>query len=320
MQENVIKPAVSVIMNCLNCSKYLRESIDSVFTQTYQDWEIIFYDDCSTDNSLEIAKSYGSKVKCFKSDKIYSLGKVRNLAIQESQSDYIAFLDCDDVWLPNKLKKQIPLFEKDASVGIVCSRALFFDANGKDFKNQTKTLLHQGLVFGQLLKDYFLSLPTVVIRKKALLDLPEWFDEHFSQIEEMDVFLRIAHDWKVASVDEVLAKYRVHKESWTFTHAAFAPKEREMLIQKYSHYYPDFQEKYTHEIAMMRNQIGYETFSIYWLKCQAKEGRQAFKPFLRWNKKLIPYVFSYIMPASFFYFLIKMAIKIRILNKVAEFH
>ena len=100
-------PKVSIIMNCLNGEQYLKQAMDSVFKQTYDDWEAIFFDNTSTDNSAAIAKSYGERVRYFKSQTTYPLGKARNLAINETKGEFIAFLDCDDIWLPQKLEKQV---------------------------------------------------------------------------------------------------------------------------------------------------------------------------------------------------------------------
>ena len=87
---------VSIIMNCYNCAKYLEEAIDSIYAQSYDNWEIIFWDNCSTDNSALIAKSYDSKLKYFLAKEHTALGRARNLAIKEAKGGYIAFLDSDD--------------------------------------------------------------------------------------------------------------------------------------------------------------------------------------------------------------------------------
>ena len=100
---------VSVIMNCYNGEKYLREAIDSVYSQTYKDWEIIFWDNASTDRSAEIAKSYNSKLKYFRGEKTIPLGAARNKALEKCSGDYVAFLDCDDLWMEDRLKKQMEL-------------------------------------------------------------------------------------------------------------------------------------------------------------------------------------------------------------------
>lgn len=317
--EETKKPIVSIIMNCLNCSKYLKEALDSVFAQTYKDWEIIFWDDASTDNSAEIAKGYGEKVKYFRSEKTIPLGEARNLAVEKAEGKLIAFLDCDDIWMPEKLESQVPLFENDPEVGIVFSDAIFFTNNGEGFQNHGSKKPPEGRVFRQLFKNYFMCLPTVVIRKESLVGLNEWFDNRFRQIEEADLFLRIAHGWKVAYTDKILAKYRLHKESWTFSHRECSPIEKELLIEKFSVLYPNFGEQYREEIDAMKNQIGYEKFSIHWAKGEAKKARDCFRPFLKLNKKLIPYVFSYFFPASFFYFLIEICVKVGIFKKMIYF-
>ena len=122
-------PKVSIIMNCLNGEQYLKQALDSVFEQTYDDWEVIFWDNASTDKSATIAKSYGERVRYFKSSVTHPLGKARNLAMKEAMGDFIAFLDCDDIWLPRKLEKQMPLFKKDPQVGLVFSDMVVFDNN-----------------------------------------------------------------------------------------------------------------------------------------------------------------------------------------------
>ncbi len=130
-------PTVSVIMNCLNCEKYLREAIDSVFAQTYEDWEIIFWEDkASKDGSENIATSYGRKLRYFRSDVSLPLYGSRNLAVQQARGKYIAILDCDDIWLPTKLEEQIPLLERDDKVGLVYSDIILFNEKGKEKRSQ----------------------------------------------------------------------------------------------------------------------------------------------------------------------------------------
>ena len=96
-------PLVSVIMNCHNGERFLREAIDSVYAQTYSNWEIIFWDNVSTDDSSSIAQSYDNRLRYYLSEGFTSLGMARELAVQKSNGEYVAFLDCDDLWLPEKL-------------------------------------------------------------------------------------------------------------------------------------------------------------------------------------------------------------------------
>ena len=101
-------PLVSIIMNCYNGEKYLKQSIKSVIQQKYQNWEIIFFDNCSTDKSVTTAKSFQNKrIKIYKSNKYLKLYAARNLALKYAKGDYIAFLDTDDYWDSKKLFLQI---------------------------------------------------------------------------------------------------------------------------------------------------------------------------------------------------------------------
>jgi K+ transporter len=159
-------PVVSVIMNCLNSSRDLREAMDSLMAQTFTDFEVIFWDNCSTDASPAIAQSYGEKVRYFRGQSIVPLGEGRNLALAQARGKYLAFLDCDDLWRSAKLERQVALFEANPRVGLVCTDTEIFDgrrvlkrlfaetspARGMDaqqvtFQNIIKTL---GLVFGDI--------------------------------------------------------------------------------------------------------------------------------------------------------------------------
>ena len=106
------QPLVSIIINCYNGETYLHESIKSVLAQTYKNWEIIFWDNKSTDKSEEIFKSYNDKrFRYFLADEHTSLYKARNLAIKKSKGELISFIDTDDLWVKNKLELQVPLFK-----------------------------------------------------------------------------------------------------------------------------------------------------------------------------------------------------------------
>ena len=106
-----ILPLISIIINCFNGERFLRTAIDSVYNQDFDDWEIIFWDNASTDDSALIAKSYGRQLKYYSNKKTTSLGKARNMALKMATGKYIAFLDCDDVFLPGKLRKQVSQME-----------------------------------------------------------------------------------------------------------------------------------------------------------------------------------------------------------------
>lgn len=244
---------VSVIMNCLNCEKYLKEAIDSVYNQTYSDWEIIFWDNASTDKSGEIARGYDHRVYYYRGEDTVPLGEARNKAIEKANGELIAFLDCDDVWMPDKLEKQVRLFD-DPEVGLAFSDAYFFNEKGI-IKQIYKTRPYKtGFCFGPLLEDYFIVMVTSVLRKKALDGLDHWFDSRFNMIEEYDLFLRVAQNWKLAMVDEPLAKWRVHENSWTFRKMDMFAEETLQMLDSFREINPDFESLYAKEIeTVLRN-------------------------------------------------------------------
>ena len=111
---------VSVIMNCFNGEKYLKEAIDSVLNQTYSNWEIILWDNQSTDNSEGIVKSFNdNRIKYFYSEEFTILGEARNRALSKAQGEFIAILDCDDLWYPTKLEKQLMAAARECGYGRV---------------------------------------------------------------------------------------------------------------------------------------------------------------------------------------------------------
>jgi glycosyltransferase involved in cell wall biosynthesis len=226
------KPLVSVIMNCHNGEKYLREAIDSIFHQTYPNLEIIFWDNCSTDHSAKIARSYpGDRLRYFRNEIKTPLGRARNLALEQSRGEFVAFLDCDDVWLPTKTEKQIPLFE-DQTVALVYSDCYFFNDAGYQKQLYGKIRPYRGACFDQLLNRYIISLETAVLRRSALDSMDHWFENDFSFIEEYDFFVRIGLHWKIDYAPEILAKWRAHGESlsWRFPET-FAAERKSMLIK-----------------------------------------------------------------------------------------
>jgi glycosyltransferase involved in cell wall biosynthesis len=203
-------PKVSVIMNCHNCSKYLREALDSIYQQTFRDYEIIFWDNKSIDNSADIALSYGKPLRYFRGEDFLPLGAARNLAIEKAKGDYIAFLDCDDVWLPENLEKLVRLLDSNKKLGLVYSDSYITDKKGLRKKTCFNILRpFKGNVFNELFLDNFIPLLTVMVRKNILYRVGI-FNPIYEINEEYDLWLRIAENHPVDFIEQPLAKYRIH--------------------------------------------------------------------------------------------------------------
>ena len=208
------QPLVSVIMNCFNGEKHLRDAIDSVISQTYKNWEIIFWDNQSNDKSAKIFKDYkDGRLKYYlAASHIEILYKARNYALKKANGEFIAFLDVDDWWLPEKLEKQIPLFN-DSDVGLVYGNVwLFFEKTNKKKINR-KGNLPTGKILNELLNDYVIGSPTYVIRKKSLESLKYYFNDNFNIIGDFDINIRLSAKWKVQCVQSAVALVTRHDKN-----------------------------------------------------------------------------------------------------------
>lgn len=211
--EQVRQPLVSVIMNCYNGGKYLRQAIDSVCAQTYENWELIFWDNQSTDQSAEIFKSYGDpRLKYFYAPAHTLLYEARNYAIEKATGEFFAFLDVDDWWRPEKLEKQVVSFD-DPEVGFVCSNYVIVQEKRKTRKLFSEKAIPVGWVLNDLLIDYPVGLLTLVIRRTAFDALQIGCDPRFHIIGDLDLVVRLAMKWKMAGCQEPLAYYRLHGEN-----------------------------------------------------------------------------------------------------------
>lgn len=246
---------VSVIMNCLNCSKYLREAIDSVYAQTFTDWEIIFWDNASTDNSAEIAKSYDEKLRYFRGEKTVPLYAARNLALKQAKGKYIAFLDCDDIWLSRKLEWQVKIFEENENLGFVYSNFEILQADGKIISGYNRKNQPSGRIFRNMLMHYRICIQTVMISRKAIDTLAGYFDDSLEIAGDTDLFLRLAYDWDVHYLEDVTAIYRLHNENISITKASKLPAEIDYIIFKLSRLYDDFLTSYGREINSFRMRV-----------------------------------------------------------------
>ena len=150
------QPLVSIIMNCFNGEKYLKNAIDSVILQTYKSWELIFWDNQSKDQSARIFKNYKDKrLKYYSSEShVEILNKARNSALKKANGDFIAFLDTDDWWVKEKLEKLIPLFN-DSEVGLVYGNVwIFFEKKPKSGSDSTRLFFRKTEKGGRL-KTHF---------------------------------------------------------------------------------------------------------------------------------------------------------------------
>lgn len=198
---------ISVIIPSYNSDKYIGEAIRSVLRQTCTDYEIIVIDDGSTDRTREIIENNFPKVRYFYIPN-QGVSRARNYGIQMARGEFIAFLDADDLWLPEKLEKQLNVFNADKELMLVFTEHQVFDANGfwKAKSSKKKRLMR-----GDVVKNIFLyshvTTSTVTVRRHAFQETG-FFEEDLKAAEDDNLWMRIALKFRIHLLDEVLVHYR----------------------------------------------------------------------------------------------------------------
>lgn len=201
-------PKVSVIMNCYNGETFLQEAVESVLSQSFDDWEIIFWDNASTDKTEQIIQSFNSeKIRYFKSETNTSLGLARNEAIKKATGKYLAFLDCDDVYYPDKLMKQVRLMEEH-SYKLTYGSAVIIDEFGKEVRKY-KVENQSGYLFGELLKKYEINMQTVMLERTVLIENNLVFEPTLKYSPDYNLFMQVAAVTECGVISDYLVKYRV---------------------------------------------------------------------------------------------------------------
>lgn len=298
--NSINKSLVSIIINCHNSEKFLKETIESVIDQDFSNWEMIIWDNKSSDKTIQIAKSFkDERIKIFQSNIFTKLGNARNLALSKVNGEFICFLDSDDLWMPSKLSKQITKFQ-DEKIGIVICNSIFFK-NNKNIKILYKSPPKTGYVFRRLLSKYDVSLETVMIRKKALDKFKICFDPNLEVTEEYDLFLRISYYWKLDYVNEILAKWRIHDDNSTWKNEELFPIEREIVLKNLEILDNDFNIKYEKEVKNIRRTIDFEKSLIFLKNRQARKSRSIIKKYTSKNIKFRIYYLLTFLPYFIFY-------------------
>lgn len=208
-------PSVSVVIGAYNCGKFIQETIYSVLNQTLRDWELIIVDDCSSDDTYEKIKAINDRrIQIIRLDKNSGLPAVpRNRGIKASRGEFIAFLDHDDIWFPDKLSTQLEYLRKHKNISFVTSSVKIKSAD-EMYDNKISTAhgrVRPAHTYNQLLNYNFVPSSSVMVRARILNDI-ELFDENpkFVTSEDWDLWLRIAKRYKIAVIPKVLGIYIMH--------------------------------------------------------------------------------------------------------------
>lgn len=211
MERYYIEGRVSVITPVYNAEKYLRSTIDSVLNQTYKNIEIILVDDCSTDNSAEIIKDIMGKhpeVVYFKQSDNWGAGAARNKALEIARGQYVAFLDSDDLWIFNKIEKQI-CFMKESGCPFSYTAIEMIDEDGNIIKKRRN--ISEQCDYNYLLHNTIIATSSVVLDRSVLGDIRMPLRRGG---QDYATWLKLLRTGIVAyGINESLVKYRIRKDS-----------------------------------------------------------------------------------------------------------
>lgn len=208
-----MKPLVSVIIPNYNYAHYIGEAVESVLRQTYQPLEVIVVDDGSRDDSLSVLEQFGNKISLL-TQQNSGVSAARNFGASQSSGELIAFLDADDVWLPEKIEKQVRLFNEDPAIGLVHVGVEDIDGGG------SVVCRHLSGLHGNVSKDLLLFEKPVILGggsgavvRRELFQSVGGFDTRLSTSADWDFHFQVCLNSEVGFIPEVLLRYRVHSSN-----------------------------------------------------------------------------------------------------------
>ena len=210
-------PKVSVVMASYNHEKYVAETIESVLSQTYQDFEFIITDDGSPDGTVDVIKRFDDpRIKIFCFPKNHGVCVAMNNCIKEAKGEYIAVINSDDAWMPDKLEKQVNFLDKHPENGAVFGYVQFIDDEGNDLgyaHHYNRIFIQPNRTRFEWLRHFFesgncLCHPSILIRKQCYNDVG-FYDERFAQLPDFDFWIRLCMKYDIFIMPENLVKFRL---------------------------------------------------------------------------------------------------------------
>lgn len=247
-------PLISIIMPLYNCETFVLSSIESVLKQTYKNWELIIVDDMSTDNSFAIAEDYikdEPRINLYQMSENSGAAATRNYAIDLAVGDYIAFLDSDDLWVPNKLEEQVSFMQSN-KLSLSFTGYEWIDEAGEQLKDII--CVPKYVTYKQLLKQNIIGCLTAMYDSSKLGKF--YFDTSLDKHEDYQYWLEILKVIPSAhGLDMTLAYYRIRENSLS-SNKLIAASYVWKILREYQKI-PFFNALYYFGIYMVRSVIKY---------------------------------------------------------------
>lgn len=224
-------PRVTIIIPAYNKAAWTVKTVQSVLDQTYPDIEIIVVDDGSRDNTKEALAAFGDKIRYVYKENGGACS-ARNLGIRLAQGEFIGFLDCDDLYLPEKVVLSVQFLKEHPQAIFVHTDAYFIDAHDATIgQYKHPWAKREGKIAHQLILKNFICNSTILVRRKAL-ERAGYFDETIFTPADWDLWLRLSEVGEVGYLNKPLTKYRV-VDNYTFNKLELAEKEEALVIDKF---------------------------------------------------------------------------------------
>ncbi len=204
-------PEVTVLLSVYNGEKYLREAIDSIRNQTFEDFEFLIVNDGSTDRTAEILQSYDDpRIKIVDNAKNIGLTKSLNIGLRMARGEYIARMDADDVSAPERLQREVDFLETHRDYAVVGTFARILNEYSEVISLMDRPI-EDALIREFFRRDNGIAHGSAMIRMKCLLDV-DFYDESIARAQDYDLWLRLSEKYKLANIPEYLYMWRKHDE------------------------------------------------------------------------------------------------------------
>ena len=247
------EPFFSVMMPAYNAERYIAFALDSILAQTFEDFEVIVFDDSSKDSTYDIIREYAAKdsrIKAFHNEKNMGNCYTRRLALREMTGIYVAFLDSDDIWEPEKLERFARSLEGVEKESVcVHSDAKLIDADGYEIgqsfqqKFNTGNKPVEGNIFYEILLTNWINMSSAVVDRKTLLEVGGFRPLSEMVADDWDMWVRFAKNAEFYFIPEKLTRYRIHEAGISAAHRV----ERVAIARE--QIFDNILNLYTHELS-----------------------------------------------------------------------
>lgn len=250
-------PRVSVVVPAYNAADTLGETLESVAAQTFRDFELVVVDDGSSDATLKVLLKYAAKWPWLRWEHQQNTGvaAARNRAIELARGEFIAFLDADDLWMPDKLSAQMEAFDRNPAAACVYTDEIDFQPD----RDMPKTLFQdkrpaRGNILRQLFPGNFVLTSSLMVRKAAILEIGGFNPAH-RVYEDLDLFMRLAERFEFDYVDRVMVRRRLLPHSLMHGNALACQHRDLEIIDEWVVRRPDLFPEHSPQVRQRRGSV-----------------------------------------------------------------